>query len=74
MLNENPIERMYIYQMIKEIPDDIPYKTKKIIDIEHFFKLINKVITTAPDFNTTLLVGTPSSLRPLMIPLILLSF
>ena len=63
MLKKNPIEREYMHTMISSIPNisgDSRFK-KHPKNLEELFDKLNKVLTVAPDFNTTALVGTPMS-------------
>lgn len=58
MLLNNPIERMYVAQMIEQVPRN--YKPH-IRDTEHLLQLLNEILHIAPTYNKTLLVGTPFS-------------
>jgi phosphatidylserine decarboxylase len=60
MLENNPIEMQYMNTMISSIPHLHRLKnTPKTL--EELFKKLNNVLTQAPDFNKTLVVGTPLS-------------
>ena len=61
MLEKNPIERMYIAQMIEDIPPGAEYDQYRLSDTEDLLQKLNKVLTKAPEFDDTLLVGTPFS-------------
>ncbi len=61
LINTNPVVRMYITQMIQQIPTNPKYNKHPIKNIKHLLTLLNEVLTVAPDFNHTLLVGTPFS-------------
>ncbi len=61
MLNKNPIDRMYITTMIEQIPPGKKYDAQRLTSTEDLFRKLNNVLTVAPDFNDTLLVGTPLS-------------
>jgi len=60
MLENNPIERMYVTQMIEQVPKSPKYKYR-IKNVEHLLSLLNEVLHVAPTYNKTLLVGTPFS-------------
>ena len=60
MLLRNPIERMYVTQMIEQVPKSPKYK-HRIKDVEHMLTLLNEVLHVAPTYNKSLLVGTPFS-------------
>lgn len=63
MLNKYPIERQYMNTMISSIPN-ITFKTaykKHPNSLDELFNNINSVLTEAPEFNNTILVGTPLS-------------
>jgi len=61
LINHDPIVRMYISQMIKQIPPNPIYSPHRIKNIEQLLKLLNNILTIAPTYNNTLLVGTPFS-------------
>ena len=60
MLDNNPIEMQYINTMISSIPHLNRFKNHPKTPHELLTKL-NSVLTIAPDFNKTPLVGTPLS-------------
>jgi phosphatidylserine decarboxylase len=65
MLENNPIEMQYMHTMISSIPHLNRLKnTPKTL--EELFKKLNHVLTEAPEFNKTLVVGTPLSAILLM--------
>ena len=61
MLEQNPVERMYIAQMIEDIPSGAEYDLYRLSNTEDLLQKLNKLMTKAPEFNDTLLVGTPFS-------------
>lgn len=61
LINTDPVVRMYITEMIKQIPKNPKYNQHRIKDVEQLLDLLNEVLTVAPDFNKTALVGTPFS-------------
>jgi phosphatidylserine decarboxylase len=58
MLEKNPIERQYMTTMITSIPKNNKFKNhpKTLNDL---FNQLNNVLTVAPEFSTSLLVGKP---------------
>lgn len=61
LINTDPVVRMYITEMIKQIPPNPIYDDHRVKDIEDLLSLLNAVLRQAPEFNDTLLVGTPLS-------------
>jgi len=60
MLQNNPIEMQYMNTMISSIPNKNLYKNHPKT-LEELFKKLNNVLTKAPEFNKTPVVGTPLS-------------
>ena len=58
MLEKNPIERQYMTTMITSIPKNSKFRNypKSLNDL---FNQLNNVLTVAPEFNTSMLVGKP---------------
>jgi len=60
MLESNPVEDQYMNTMITSIPRK--YKSKNPPkSLDQLFQQLNNVLTVAPEFNKTALVGTPLS-------------
>ena len=60
MLESNPVEEQYMNTMITSIPRK--YKSKNPPkSLDQLFQQLNNVLTVAPEFNKTALVGTPLS-------------
>jgi len=57
----NPIERMYITLMIEQVPKVKKWNRFRLKNTDDLISELNNVITTAPDYNETKLVGTPFS-------------
>jgi len=51
--------RMYITDMIAQVPTGKQYRANHLESVDHFLLLLNDVLTRAPDFNETDLVGAP---------------
>jgi phosphatidylserine decarboxylase len=60
MLDTNPIEKEYMNTMISSIPKKYQAQNETKT-LEQLFKKLNNVLTVAPEFNKTALVGTPLS-------------
>ncbi|MFC1589883.1 phosphatidylserine decarboxylase family protein [Candidatus Omnitrophota bacterium] len=59
LIDNDPIVRMSLARMIEQIPDT--YKEHHLKSIEDMLSQLNDVLTRAPEYNETLLVGTPFS-------------
>lgn len=59
LIDTDPIVRMYISRMITEVPKTKPYRTNHLRSTRQMLSLINEVLTQAPEYNTTALVGAP---------------
>ncbi len=59
LIATDPIVRMYIDQMIAEVPTTKQYRRRHLKSVDQMLTLINEVLTQAPDYNTTDFVGAP---------------
>jgi phosphatidylserine decarboxylase len=59
LIATDPVVRMYLNQMIAEVPKRKKYRQRHLRSVEQMLVLISEVLTQAPDYNTTALVGTP---------------
>jgi phosphatidylserine decarboxylase len=59
LIATDPVVRMYLEQMIAEVPNRKKYRQRHLRSVEQMLTLINEVLTHAPDYDTTALVGTP---------------
>ncbi len=59
LLASDPVVRMYLNQMIADVPNRKKYRHRHLSSVEEMLTLINAVLTQAPEYNTTALVGTP---------------
>ena len=55
----DPIVRMYVTNMIAQVPKTRRYREHHIGSIDQMLALLNAVLTHAPEFDTTALVGCP---------------
>lgn len=59
LIETDPIIRMYATQMIHQVPKAKKYRDHHLQSVRQMLDLMNEVITTAPEFDTTELVGCP---------------
>ncbi len=59
LIDRDPIVRLYITQMIDQVPHAKPYRRRHLESVDQMLLLINEVIGRAPEYNETGLVGTP---------------
>jgi phosphatidylserine decarboxylase len=59
LIDHDPIVRMYISQMIAQVPHTKKYRKKHLESIDQLLFLINEIIGRAPEYNETALVGCP---------------
>jgi phosphatidylserine decarboxylase len=61
LIDTDPVLRMYITRMINEVPQTKPYRQRHLEDPEQMLRLINEVLTIAPEFggNDHATVTTP---------------
>jgi phosphatidylserine decarboxylase len=59
LMDSDPIVRMYINQMIAQVPSSKPYRKRHLESVQQMMRLINEVLTMAPEFSETAMVGTP---------------
>jgi phosphatidylserine decarboxylase len=50
LINTDPVVRMYIDQMIAQVPDSKPYRKRHLESVPQLLGLINEVLTSAPEF------------------------
>ncbi|HWK16346.1 MAG TPA: phosphatidylserine decarboxylase family protein [Solirubrobacteraceae bacterium] len=59
LIGTDPVVRMYVEQMIAEVPKGKSYRRRHLSSVDQMLALINEVLTRAPEYNTTALVGAP---------------
>jgi phosphatidylserine decarboxylase len=59
LIATDPVVRMCLDQMIAEVPKTKKYRKRHLKSVDQMLTLINEVLTQAPDYNTTSLVGAP---------------
>jgi phosphatidylserine decarboxylase len=58
LIDRDPVVRMYVNQMIAQVPTTKPYSKRHLESAEQLLRLINEVLTTAPEFGPAM-VATP---------------
>ena len=59
LIAEDPIVRMYVTSMIAQVPKTKRYRAHHLKSVDQMLLLMNAVLTHAPEFDTTALVGCP---------------
>jgi phosphatidylserine decarboxylase len=59
LIAQDAIVRMYVTSMIAEVPKSKRYREHHLKSVEQMLALINALLTHAPEFDTTALVGCP---------------
>src|ERR1700689_787912 len=58
LIDTDPVVRMSLNQMIAQVPSTKPYRKRHLENVPHMMRLINEVLTTAPEFGPNM-VATP---------------
>jgi phosphatidylserine decarboxylase len=60
LIDRDPVVRMYMHQMIAQVPSAKPYSKRHLESVEQMLRLINEVLTMAPEFGPqSSMVATP---------------
>ena len=59
LIDTDPVVRMYVNQMIAQVPRTKPYRKRHLESVEQMLRLINEVLTMAPEFGESAMVATP---------------
>ena len=59
LIDGDPVVRMYVTQMIEQVPHAKRYARRHLESVDQMLRLINEVIGRAPEYNETGLVGVP---------------
>ncbi len=60
LIDTDPVIRMYFNQMIEQVPGAKPYQKRHLESVEQLLRLINEVVTMAPEFGSQAsMVATP---------------
>ena len=58
LIDRDPVVRMYVNRMIAQVPTTKPYRKRHLQSVEQSLRLINEVLTMAPEFGPAM-VATP---------------
>ena len=58
LIDTDPVVRLYMNQMIDQVPSTKPYRKRHLESVEQMLRLINQVLTMAPEFGEAM-VATP---------------
>ena len=58
LIDTDPVVRMYVNQMIVQVPGTKPYRKRHLESVPQLLRLINEVLTMAPEFGGNM-VATP---------------
>ena len=59
LIDTDPVIRMYLHRMIAQVPNTKPYRKRHLKSVEQMLRLINEVLTMAPEFGEKSMVATP---------------
>ena len=59
LIGTDPVVRMYFSQMIAQVPASKPYRNRHLHSVEQLVRMINEVLTMAPEFGDRSMVATP---------------
>ena len=59
LIDTDPMVRMYMNQMIAQVPDQRHYRNRHLHRVDQMLRLINEILTTAPEFGEDSMVATP---------------
>ncbi len=52
LIDSDPVVRMYVHQMIEQVPSFKPYGQRHLESIEQLLRLMNEVLTMAPEYGS----------------------
>jgi phosphatidylserine decarboxylase len=59
LIDTDPVVRMYLHQMIAQVPRTKAYSKRHLESAKQLLRLINEVLTMAPEFGESSMVATP---------------
>ncbi len=59
LIARDPVVRLYMTEMIEQVPKSKPYRKRHLTSVDQMFRLINEVLTMAPEFSDGGMVTTP---------------
>jgi phosphatidylserine decarboxylase len=58
LIDSDPLVRVYVNQMITQVPPGKPYRERHVDSVDELLRLINEVLTMAPEFGPAMM-ATP---------------
>lgn len=59
LIASDPVVRLYMTEMIEQVPKSKPYRKRHLTSVDQLLRLINEVLTMAPEFSEGGMVTTP---------------
>jgi phosphatidylserine decarboxylase len=59
LMDTDPVVRMYMGQMIEQVPSTKPYRRRHVESVDQMVRMINEVLEMAPEFGESAMVATP---------------
>lgn len=59
LLESDSVVRMYVHEMVAQVPATKPYRKRHVESVELLLRMINEVLTMAPEFGEHTMVVTP---------------
>ena len=59
LIDADSVVRMYFSQMIAQVPSSEPYRERHLQSVQQLVRMINEVLTMAPEFGESSMVATP---------------
>ncbi|HEX3711945.1 MAG TPA: phophatidylserine decarboxylase associated domain-containing protein, partial [Trebonia sp.] len=59
LIDSDPVIRMYLNQMIAQVPRGRQYRKRHLQSVQQMLRLINEVLTMAPEFSADAMVMLP---------------
>jgi phosphatidylserine decarboxylase len=53
LIDSDPVVRMYLSEMIAQVPRNRQYRERHLESVPQLLQLINEVLTMAPEYNGT---------------------
>src|ERR1700734_4120818 len=59
LIDSDPVVRMYLSEMIAQVPQNRQYRKRHLESVQQLLQLINEVLTMAPEYNEDAMVVLP---------------
>ncbi len=59
LVDSDPVIRLYFNEMVAQVPKNKPYRKRHLESVEQLLRLMNEVLTMAPEFGADSMVATP---------------